>query len=282
MVKNIAQRSTPVIILITAGFAVSQLLSGHVPPLTIQLAGQLVAEDRQTGNSEKPETAPEKPLPKDAGAESVREKDEEKPAPLDLTPHLAMKATDFAKIKVYAWQSVPHGPQTYANVPLQIDGTIFLWGGRNTENGQKYPEKVTGIAVKRKFETLYVYHGAFYEGEAGSPVYEVIFKYVDGTTASNKILNGIDVRDWYAKRTEKVLGPSGRRSVLGWDGDHISGDKKQAVRFCLTAIENPRPELEVETLDLVSSKTKTAGCILAMTTGKSGLIRRPKAEQPKP
>jgi hypothetical protein len=49
--------------------------------------------------------------------------------------------------------------------------------------------------------------------------------------------------------------------------------EKRPLRFCLTVIENPQPFLEVASIALFSCKSQTAPCIMAMTTGKSGLMK---------
>lgn len=216
----------------------------------------------------------------DAARDQAAAKETDKPAPLDLTPYVRFKAENFEKSTTYPWKVVPHGEQTYVNIPVQIDGCIFLYGKSNAKNGLTYPEKVEGIAVKQKFETLYVYHGVFYEGKPGSAAYEVVFHYADGKMASEKILCGEDVRDWYIKPDEKEIGPSGKRSVLAWEGKFERGKNVQKLRFCMTALENPYPKVEVTSIDLVSTKSDTAGCVLSLTPGKSGLMKRPKGEKP--
>ncbi|MBC7815817.1 MAG: hypothetical protein IAG10_02840 [Planctomycetaceae bacterium] len=199
--------------------------------------------------------------------------------PLDLAEYCRLKASTFEKITQYPWHAVPRGSQTFAGVPLEISGAIMLWGERNAKNGQAYPEQINDIPIQRKFETLYVCHGAFFEGKKGLPMCEIVFHYSDDTTASDKILCGEDTRDWYANRKMPPLGPSGPRSTLAWDTDAKLGeDRTQAIRFCLTAIANLYPGKEVTTIDLVSPKTQTAACILGMTTGKSGLLKRPKED----
>ena len=194
--------------------------------------------------------------------------------PLDLTTYYSMKSSVFDKIVQYPWPAVPRGSQTFANVPLEIGGAIFLWGERNANNGQKYREEISGIPIQAKFETLYICHGAFFEAKAGTPMCEIQFHYDDGTTANDAIVCGDDTRDWFANREEKNLGPAGPRSTLAWDGDGKQGDRTQAIRFCLTAIANPHPDKFITTIDLVSSKTQTAACILAITPGPAGLMKK--------
>jgi hypothetical protein len=167
----------------------------------------------------------------------------------------------------------------HVHVPLEIGGAMFLWGERNAKNGLVFPEQIIGIPVGRKFETLYVCHGLFFEGTAGTPVYEAVFHYDDGTTISDAIVCGKDVHDWFA-RQGAPLGPSGDRSTLAWNGDGKYGDRDQAIRFCLTAITNPHPDKEVTAIDFVSLKTQSAACILAVTTGKSGLMQRAEETPP--
>jgi hypothetical protein len=198
--------------------------------------------------------------------------------PLDLTDYCRIKASKFDKIKQFAWPAVPRGSQTFAGVPLEISGAVLLWGDRNAKNGQAYPEQIKDIPIHRKFETLYVCHAAFFEGKQGLPMCEIVFHYSDDTAASDKILCGDDAREWYANRKILPLGPSGPRSTLAWDGDAKLEDGPQAIRFCLTAIANPHPGKVVTGIDLVSPKTQTAACILGMTTGKSGLLKRPKED----
>jgi hypothetical protein len=194
--------------------------------------------------------------------------------PRDLTAYYSTPASFFDKITAFpAWKAVPRGFQVFANVPLQIDGMICLWGGGNAKMGLVFPEKITGIEMKRKFETLYIYHAAFFSSPNRTPVYEVVFRYEDGSSATNQILYGSDVLDWYANRGNNVIGPTGPNSKLAWHGAYSAPGKTQPLRFCLTAVNNPQPAVEVTSIDLFSCKSKTAGCIHAFTTGRSGLLR---------
>jgi hypothetical protein len=197
--------------------------------------------------------------------------------PVDLAEHCRFKAAGFDKATLYPWPAVPRGPQTFAHVPLEISGAIFLWGEQNTKHGMKFPEKVTGIPVGRKFETLYACHGGFFEGKAGTPMYEIHFQYDDGTSAADTILCGDDARDWFVGNPNEPLGPSGKRSTLAWKGEGKYENRPQLIRFCLSAIANPHPDKVVKAIDLVSAKSETAACILAITVGEAGLMK--KAEE---
>jgi hypothetical protein len=193
--------------------------------------------------------------------------------PLEMTGHVQTPASYFEKMTQFPWKYVPIGDQIYCNVPLQIDGMNCLYGEGNERAGQKFPEVLTGIPLNQTFDTLYVYHGAFYVSPKGTPVYDIVFRYEDGTSATNEILYGEDVLDWYAKGGEKAAGPTATRSRLAWHGGAGPGEGKQPLRFCLTAVENPNPATMVTSVDLYSCKNQSAACILAMTPGRAGLMR---------
>lgn len=190
-----------------------------------------------------------------------------------IAKHLAEPVDLTSYYQGPAWDFVPTGFQTFNNVPLQIDGVICLWGAGGTNRGSNFPEEVTGIPMGRKFETLYVYEGSFYGSPKGTPVYDIVFRYEDGSSATNQILYGQDVLDWYANRGKTVLGPTAKRSKLAWHGEADLGTRKQMLRFCLTAVENPFPGTTVTSIDLCSCKNRTVAVILAITPGKAGLMQ---------
>jgi hypothetical protein len=211
---------------------------------------------------------------RDAIADGQRSIAQHLAAPVDLTGHLMTPASYFKQDKLFpAWQAVPVGLQTFRHVPLQIDGLICLWGEGNATMGLKFPEAWTGIPVNQKFETLYVYHAAFFGSPSGTPVYDLVFRYEDGTAATNQLRYGDDVLDWYANGGMPVVGPTAARSKLAWHGVAGPAANHQPLRFCLTAVENPFPAVTVTAVDLYSCKSRTAGCILALTPGRAGLMR---------
>ena len=69
------------------------------------------------------------------------------------------------------------------------------------------------------------------------------------------------------------FGPTGPNSRLAWHGEYSAGGKQQPLYFCLTALKNPKPFLEVTSIDLYSRKCNSTACIMAMTAGQSGLMR---------
>ena len=157
-------------------------------------------------------------------------------------------------------------------MPLQIDGLLYLWEPGNAKAGNIFPEEVHDIPINQKFETLYVYHGAFYSAPNGTPVCEVVFHYEDGSTATNQLLYGSDMLDFVISNSGHPKGPTAARTKRVWIGATFTPGRDQPLQFNLTAIENPYRALEVKTIDLNSCKNQSAALSFwPLTTGKSGL-----------
>lgn len=192
-------------------------------------------------------------------------------APLDLTGNYIGSASDFQGSRI--WKAVPFGFQVFHHVPLQIGGMMILWGEGNAKMGAVFPEQVLGIAVNQKFETLYVYHCTFFGSPNNTPVYDLVFRYEDDYSVTNIIRYGVDILDSYSNQGKTVIGPTGPNSRLAWYGENSADRKTPRLRYFLTAVNNPKPFLEVASIDLYSCKSPCCGIILAMTPGRSGLMR---------
>ena len=195
--------------------------------------------------------------------------------PVDLTANYGTPASYFSQIKSFpAWGTVPIGFRVFDNVPLQIGGMMCLWGEANAKQLKiVFPEQILGIQVNQKFETLYVYHGAFFTSPNKTPIYEVVFRYTDDTSVTNQVLYGDDILDWNANSGRRVVLLGSRNSKLAWVGGSFTPGAKKPVCFSLTAIQNPQPAAVVTSIDLYSCKNYSAAFILAMTAGRSGQMK---------
>jgi hypothetical protein len=193
--------------------------------------------------------------------------------PVDMTDRYMVPAYQFDTLQTKGWHSVPTGFQMYDHVPFNVDGFICLWGGTSAKGGLTLPESDTGIEVNQKFETLYVYHAAFFASPDGTPVYDIVFNYADGSVTTNQVFYGADLLYWNVKRSRKARGPTGARSKAGWQGGTFTPGRNEPLRFTVTAIDNPLPATEVATIDLISCKSPSAPCVLAMTAGKPGQMK---------
>jgi hypothetical protein len=171
------------------------------------------------------------------------------------------------------WQAVPRGVQTLAHIPFRIAGLIQLWGEGPAGIGRRYRERVENIPATGKFQTLYVLHGSSFTTAEGTPIAAVVFRYADGSAATNLVHYGTDSRDWWEPMTENNPLPTNSPSKIVWRGDHPSlPDWVRSLRLFGTGIPNPKPESEVKAVDLVSTRSRVTWVVLAMTTGPSGAL----------
>ena len=193
--------------------------------------------------------------------------------PLDLTKVVALPIGAFEKQTVFPWPVAPQGDLNIAEIPVRVDGALFLHGQANAALGGKFPEKVSDISCQQTFESLYILHGGFYPSKPGEPVFQIVFNYTNGKQHSDTISYGDDVLDWYIHGDSEIQIPTAKRSCLGWVAEGKSNDAPQLIRFNMSEVSNPHPTQLVESIDLVSSDGRTAGCIMAMTVGKSGMMK---------
>jgi len=115
--------------------------------------------------------------------------------PVNLTAHYYAPSSGFDTISGFpAFKTIPRGFQVFGGVPLQIDGMICLWGsGVATKFGLVFPTEVVGIDVRQRFETLYVYHCGWVDSPRGTPVCDIVFRYADGSSATNQLRYGSEV-----------------------------------------------------------------------------------------
>jgi hypothetical protein len=194
--------------------------------------------------------------------------------PIDLTGKYNVTISNLVSTGFPGWKTMPAGHQVFRNVPFDIGGELHLWGlGRATNGFSPYPEIISGIAVNRKFETLYIYHCAHFKTPAGTPVCKVVLHYENGAAATNALCYGEDMIDWLVGGNEQPMkAPRAGRSKIAFVGGQFSDTEKNRVRFCLTAVPNPHPDWNVTTVDAVSCKTRVAPILMAMTTGPAGLM----------
>jgi hypothetical protein len=195
--------------------------------------------------------------------------------PVDLTGRFNFPLSVTTNYNFLAWKTIPAGHQVFHGIPFEINGEIRLWGtGRSTNNFSPNPERAADIPVNRQFETLYVYHCAHFKMPDGTPVCKIVFRYDNGSSATNSLCFGDDMLDWLVSGNEAPMHtPSGADSTIAWVGGQYSDTQKNQLRFCMTAIKNPHPTQTVSTIDLISCKTKVVPIIMAMTTGPAGLMK---------
>jgi hypothetical protein len=160
-----------------------------------------------------------------------------------------------------SWASLPTGLQTFAGTEFDVRGLIQLRA--LSPATAAYPPRVDGIRVGMRCSKLHFLHNVIDAGRlvrAGTPLGAYVLHYSDGETFAVPIRLAVNILDWWGSPAQL---PEGVPAVLAWEGNLPTNRRIALTKFTL---ENPRPEVEVTTLDFGSEgKTKAAPFLIAIT-----------------
>ena len=182
---------------------------------------------------------------------------------IDLSPH-------FNDSLDHGWQhqltagnnlgTLPRGRQIFGGVEFDVHGIIQLtsWQLRRVAPGVKFPERVRGIHVGRKCRQFHFLHATGWNEPPGTWVGTYIIHYSDGTWDDSPILYGEGTGNWWAQPPD-LKRPA---AAIVWRGTNAA---KQAVQLFKQSWTNPRPDLEIKSLDFESRQTRVAPFLIAAT-----------------
>jgi WD40 repeat protein/tetratricopeptide (TPR) repeat protein len=174
---------------------------------------------------------------------------------------------------VHWWEDLPKGLTNLAGIQFDLRGEIQLNGsalaqGRNSSSGAyavSYPQEIKGVSVKSKAQWLHFLQSSGWGGTVrpGTRIAHYTLHYADGQTHEIPMVIGVNVSEWL---NNPFAVP--RLAQLGWI-EH-SGDNYKTLY--ISSWENPRPNVEITEMDLVSDMTTAAPMVFAIT------LENPKEE----
>lgn len=148
----------------------------------------------------------------------------------------------------------PKGIHAYSRGAFDIRGLIQLSGKRTAEEtGYDYPQKVSGINVNFSCEKIDFLQGTVGETEAGTKVGSYVIHYADGRSMDIPII--YDQSTLHYSTIREGFQPIAANIVPA--GDHM--------RLYKYTVNNPLPEVKIETIDFISDGTDSAPFLIAMT-----------------
>jgi beta-galactosidase len=183
--------------------------------------------------------------------------------------------------------ALPRGRHDFADVTYHvvdygtapIPDCIILGGQRAHPRAiRSLPEKVEGIKVSRKADLLYFLHTAYVARPVTDrehqqmtarrrpfvlpTVLKYVLHYTDGQTAEIPVVLEKQIDHWLKDDSLPLEG-----AQIGWSRPLAGADGKRAVVYSMQAA-NPRPDVEIKTIDVVRASTRATPAVLAITTGK--------------
>jgi hypothetical protein len=200
------------------------------------------------------------PRPQEAGPNQV-----------DLTPHYT--GTFDKRVVVTGsdlhgdddLRNLPQGIITLGGVVFDVRGTIVLRRSFKSGVDAAYPVQIAGIKLGRKFKQLHVLHGCGEREIAkGTVIGAYVLHFADGTQQELEMIYGRDLLDFWKMNSDPP--ETADMATEAWTGRNPTADIFGATaRLFRRTYENPKPEVEVVSLDFVSKLTVTAPFLIAIT-----------------
>jgi hypothetical protein len=223
-------------------------------------AEDLLASKIFAAGSEKP--------PPDTGnvISGVPPRDSKTPASLlDLTSNYNALLTD-------SWHggdgntlsSITPGMQNLGGIDFDIRGILQL--SCKPMANSRFPTQVKGIKVGQKCRRLQFLHSGCYNapGQDGEQIAVYVVHYANNPARLEiPIVYGRDVRDWHWQSNEPA---APKELKVAWTGENDDSRRGgHPIRLYLTSWTNLIPDMEIESLDLVSSMNQAGVFLLAIT-----------------
>jgi WD40 repeat protein len=194
---------------------------------------------------------------------------------VDLTDHYTspiheLGFLDYNGMEARDLREMPRGRVTFNGIGFDVRGIIQLkflevGGPIFAAAWQDIPEAVRAIAVRQRFQRLHVLLSTHRVAPEGTAIGAIVLNYADGSRHECEILYGRHVRDYYQISDPRTTTDLAR---VAWEGDEPfvhQADFPTRLRVYQTAWDNPRPDEEVVSIDLVSKMTCSAPFIIAIT-----------------
>jgi hypothetical protein len=156
---------------------------------------------------------------------------------------------------------LPLGVVSFDRTSFDVRGMIVLSGLGAQREGHQLPERVKAIPVKQRCRRLHFLHAAAWIVADGAAIGSYVMHFRDGPEAERPIIYGKDVCH-YGRRAAVEKPSPGPPFV--WEG-RIMRIPEYQCRLYHAVWENPRPEVEIDTLDFVSSMTESSPLLIAIT-----------------
>jgi hypothetical protein len=159
---------------------------------------------------------------------------------------------------------IPHGLQSFNGISFDVRGVIQLAGSHSLEiTGVVYPEAAKGIPVNRKCWRLHFLQASAWVPDDGKlQIGRYLIHYVNGESRSIPIIYQENVADWWVKPNETP--PT--RAEIAWEGSNPRTKPLGFfIRFYHFTVDNPLPDVEIQSLDFVSEIVRSAPLLVAIT-----------------
>lgn len=170
---------------------------------------------------------------------------------------------------------LPQGVHIFCGIPFDVEGRLQLMGRKLLDTSTSLPMRVRHVIIAAKCARIHLLHGAdgITEDMDGRNIASLVIHYADGSQARIPIVAGEQVRDWWGPIYETAAGWNARKptapgSELAWTGGNPRINQQEpelSLRLYKSTFDNPRPDLEIASIDFVSSVSDAAPFFVGLT-----------------
>jgi len=183
---------------------------------------------------------------------------------VDLGPYYNFALSEEIHGKPGNTIPLPSGINEYHGVNFDVRGIIQLASKVAYENSHiHYPQRITGIPVDRVADKLCFLHSSAWASEPGTDVVDLVIHYANQKTQTVTLQYQVHVEDWWFHPENSVIPPE---AVLAWEGSNERvKDQGMDLKLYHFTWENPIPDVEITSIDLVSSMNDTGYMLYGIT-----------------
>ncbi len=159
---------------------------------------------------------------------------------------------------------IPRGISDFNGLKFDTRGIIQLASKVSYEKSHiHYPKEILGIPVGRKADSLCFLHSSAWESPLGTDVVYIVVNYSNNQKQIITIKSRMEVEDWWFHSVNSTFPP---KAKLAWEG---SNNRVKDLGFVLKLYRytwvNPTPDIEIKSIDLISSMNDTGYMLYAIT-----------------
>lgn len=178
---------------------------------------------------------------------------------IDLTKYYTLGLDEDASgVYGYTLSALPKGLQKLGNAQYDLRGIVQVSGKVFAARNKVFPPAVKGIKLGLKCHTLSFLHASRWTEQNGVQIGSYVIHYANGQTREIPIIFGVDLRDWLPSWDP---GAAANGPPVGWQGR----DGNLDILLFEKQWPNPLPDVEISSIDMVSSMTQAAPFLVAVT-----------------
>jgi hypothetical protein len=163
------------------------------------------------------------------------------------------------------FRNLPEGIRALGGIHFDLRGLVHLHGQAQKENGLTYPERAPGIPVRQKCKRLHFLQATSWEANPGVQIGRYVLHYADGGQSELPIVYGRDSFNYWFWGLPKVSDLPGHAHPV-WTGHNpVAASNGAMIGLYKSTRENPRPEVEIVSIDFISDMTRASPFLVALT-----------------